>query len=119
LECFSNRRRFKDARRRHTSQKDFAKIRVIALEAASEPPYSKMRPTSAQIFQQRGGDFVSEGQPKQSSGLPLLDTDALGTPCHIVQRECHNIARAQAVRGDQEKDRIVPNSGRSGAINCL
>ena len=70
LECFSNRRRFKDTRRRHTSQKDFAKMRVIALEAASEPPYSKMRSASAQIFQQRSGDFVSEGQPKQSSGLP-------------------------------------------------
>jgi hypothetical protein len=119
LECFSNCRRFKRARRRHTSQKDFAKFRVIALEASSELPYSKMRPTSAQIFQQRGGDFVSEGQPKQSSGLPLLDTDAPGPPCHIVQRECHNIARAQAVRGDQEKDRIVPDSGRSRAINRL
>ena len=109
----------KHTRRRHTSQKDFAKIRVIALEAASEPSYSEMRTASAQVFQQRRGDFVSEGQPKQSSGLALLDTDASGPPCHIVQRKCHNVAPAQAVGGDQEKDRIIPDSGRSRAIDGL
>ena len=60
LECFSNRRRFKHARRRHTSREDFAKIRVIPLEAASEPPHSELRPASTQVFQQSRGDFVSE-----------------------------------------------------------
>src|SRR6185437_8129660 len=103
LECFSNRRRLKHARRRQASQKDFAKILVIALEAASKPSYSEMRSASAQVFQQRRSDFVSERQPKQSSGLALLDANTPGPPCHVVQCECHNVATAQAVGGDQEK----------------
>jgi hypothetical protein len=110
LKCFGNRRRFKHTRRRYTSQKDFAKIWVIALEAASELSYSEVRTASSQVFQQRCGDFVSEGQPKQSTRLALLDTEASGPPCHILQRKCHNVAAAQAVGGDQEKNRIVPDA---------
>ena len=47
--------------------------------------------------------ITSEGQPKQSSGLALLDTDASGPPCHIVQRKCHNVAPAQAVGAIRRK----------------
>ena len=117
LECFSNRRRLEYARRRQASQKDLAKLWVIALEAASKPPYSEMRSASAQVFQQRRGDFVSEGQPKQSSGLALLYTNTPGPSCYVVQCECHNVATAQAVGGDQEKDRVIADSRRSRAID--
>jgi hypothetical protein len=71
----------------------------------------------AQVVQQRGRDLVSQGQPQHAAGLALPDAEASGSPLHVIQREAHDLAGSQPIRGDQEKDCIVATAARRRAIN--
>ena len=82
------------------SEKDLAILCRICLEAASVAPHRKLGTALAQVVQQRDCDLVGQGQPKHAGGLALPDAEASGPPLHVIQRETHDLAGSQAIRGD-------------------
>jgi hypothetical protein len=68
-------------------------------------------------MQQRSAGFVTQWQPEHDTGLALRDAEPSSPPFHVVQRERDDVAGAQAIRRDQEKDRVVPKAGGTRSIN--
>ncbi len=67
----------------------------------------------AQVLEQRGPDLVGERQPERTACLPLRDAQPPRPPLHGVERERHDLARAQAIDGHEEEHRVVaePHDG--------
>src|SRR5215831_3935616 len=70
--------------------------------------------TALQVLRQGRCHLVGERQFQGRSRLSLVNVEYPLSPCDIVQREFHHFAGPQAVRGDQEKHRVVaqPNVRR-------
>ena len=73
----------------------------------------------AEVVEQRGPDLVGERQPERAACLALRDAQPPRPPLHVVERERHDLACAQAVgrHEEEEEDRVVATPHRGRAID--
>ena len=98
LEGLGDRRRLEDAGRGAAAEKQ---LPMAAGRPASErdalPTHVQGVAAVAEVVEQRRPDLVGERQPERAAGLALRDAQPPRPPFHVVERERHDLARAQAV----------------------
>ena len=120
LEGLGNGCRFEDAHRRAAAEKQLPiAARRRALERDPLPAHVQGGASVTEVVEQRRPDLVGEWQPERAACLPLRDAQPSRPPLHIVDRERHDLARAQAVGGHEEEDRVVAAPQRARAVDRL
>ena len=71
----------------------------------------------SEVVEQRRPDLVGERQPERAACLALRDAQPPRPPLHVVERERHDLACAQAVGRHEEEDRVVATPHRGRAID--
>ena len=120
LEGLGDRRRFENARRRAAAEKQLPiAVPHRGSERDAPPAYVEGGASVAEVVEQRGPDLVGERHPERTARLALRDAQPPRPPLHVVDRERDDLARAQAVGGHEEEDRVVAAPERCRAIDRL
>ena len=118
LEGLGDGRRLEDAGRGAAAQKQ---LPIAAGRPASErdalPPHVQGVASVAEVVEQCGSDLVGERQPERAACLALRDAQPPRPPLHVVERERHDLACAQAVGRHEKEDRVVATPHRGRAID--
>ena len=90
-----------------------------APERDALPPHVQGVASVAEVVEQRGADLVGERQPARAARLALRYAQPPRPPLHVVERERHDLARAQAVGRHEEEDRVVATPHRGRAVDRM
>jgi hypothetical protein len=77
----------------------------------------QVRVAVAQVVEQGSADLLRQGKHDRRLGLRSRNSDPPRTPRNIVQAQCGDLARAQAVRGDEQEHRVVASPLRRRSID--
>src|SRR6516162_7583644 len=98
MKCLAYRCRFEHFDRCAMTEKQFAvAARWSNLERHALPAHRQGGAPVTEVVKERGADVVREWQPERVACLVLRDAQACRPPLHIIKRELHDFARAQAV----------------------
>jgi hypothetical protein len=70
-----------------------------------------------QVLEQDGARGIREWQDQGDPAFALVDLQPAAAPIDRVQREGDDLARAQAVGGDEEEHRVVAEAVRGATIH--
>src|SRR5207253_3018228 len=120
LKCLGYRCRFEHTDRCAMTEKQLAVgARRATLKRHALPAHSQRSAPATKVVQERSPDFVGKRQPESAARLALRDAQARCPPLYIIERERHDLARAEAIGGDEQKHGVIAESHRSRPVDSL